>query len=47
MRRDGLTRARLKFVVTNTLSLPQIKSVRIDGAALQERASLGCARRFE
>lgn len=25
------------------LSLPKIKSVRIDGAALQERASLGCA----
>jgi hypothetical protein len=29
------------------LSLPQIKSVRIDGAALQERASLGCARCVE
>jgi hypothetical protein len=26
------------------LSLPKIKSVRIDGAALQARASLGCAR---
>jgi hypothetical protein len=29
------------------LSLPQIKSVGIDGAALQERASLGCARCVE
>ena len=29
------------------LSLPKIKSVRIDGAALQERASLGCAQCVE
>jgi hypothetical protein len=29
------------------LSLPKIKTVRIDGAALQERASLGCARCVE
>ena len=29
------------------LSLPKIKSVGIDGAALQERASLGCARCVE
>jgi hypothetical protein len=29
------------------LSLPKIKSARIDGAALQERASLGCARCVE
>ena len=29
------------------VSLPKIKSVRIDGAALQERASLGCARCVE
>jgi hypothetical protein len=34
-------------LIINDLSLPKIKSVRIDGAALQERASLGCARCVE
>jgi GH15 family glucan-1,4-alpha-glucosidase len=34
-------------VVDKPLSLPKIKSVGIDSAALQERASLGCARCVE
>jgi hypothetical protein len=40
---DRFSRVRLM----GCLSLPKIKSVRIDGAAVQERASLGCARCVE
>jgi len=32
----------IRSMLFRRLSLPKIKSVRIDGAALQERASLGC-----
>jgi hypothetical protein len=38
---------RQQIIVLRRVSLPQIKSARIDGAALQERASLGYARCVE